>query len=444
MEDDDFSLIELLRVLRTRGALNSVQLQSELGVSQPTVSRLVAAAATRVLVLGQGRATRYALPHPIGTAAAVQPLWWIDEAGIARPFARLSFAERGQVHVEAALPSGRFAITTAGRLPWLLAPLRGEGFLGRALARRLAPQGLPAEPGAWSLEQVLLAALHTPDAPGALVLGEPAPPGGPALEGPSLEGVADTQALALLEQLADGVAQAAPAGSSAGGEQPKFLLRDHDGHPLIVKFSPPRGSPFGERWHDLLHAEALALALLGEHGVPVAAARVVHTPRRTLLLSRRFDRIGRHGRRHAVPLWAVHEAFVPGAPSRWATTCEALEARRRLPAGSAVQVQALAQFGRLIGNTDMHFGNLSLFVAPADVQRGRFTVAPLYDMLPMRWRPDPASGELGLLAFSPDPADLESAARPLAAAFWRRLLDSRDIGRAFRTLAATQHGRTRA
>ncbi|MFO1297307.1 MAG: hypothetical protein U1F25_13120 [Rubrivivax sp.] len=28
----------------------------------------------------------------------------------------------------------------------------------------------------------------------------------------------------------------------------------------------------------------------------------------------------------------------------------------------------------------------------ADLARGRFTLAPVYDMLPMRWRPDLLSG----------------------------------------------------
>jgi hypothetical protein len=41
--------------------------------------------------------------------------------------------------------------------------------------------------------------------------------------------------------------------------------------------------------------------------------------------------------------------------------------------------------------------------------RGHFTMAPLYDMLPMRWRPDAVSGELRLVPFTPDGADLSTA-----------------------------------
>jgi hypothetical protein len=246
-----------------------------------------------------------------------------------------------------------------------------------------------------------------------------------------------------LDRLADAAARGAHAGSSAAGEQPKFLARAGDGWPVLVKFSPPRATPFGMRWHDLLQAEALALTVLGEHGVPVASADFAATAQRSYLVSRRFDRVGRDGRRHALPLHAVHDAFVRGPRQHWAASVEALVAQRRLPAEAAAQVQAIQHFGRLIGNTDMHFGNLSLMVARDDAARGRFTLAPVYDMLPMRWRPDPATGDMGLLPFTPEAVDLQSAARPVAAEFWRRAAALRDTSAAWRALARLLHERLR-
>ena len=138
-----------------------------------------------------------------------------------------------------------------------------------------------------------------------------------------------------------------------------------------------------------------------------------------------------------MPLWAVHEAFVPGPKQHWAATCEALAAQRRLPPEAAAQVQALRHFGRLIGNSDMHFGNLSLWVDPGDVAPGRFGLAPVYDMLPMRWRPDAATGALGLLPFTPETIDLQSPARTVAEVFWRRAAMHASLGKGFRTLART-------
>ncbi len=420
--DVELDLTPLRQLLSTRGVLDSAQLQQALARSQPSVSRLLAAAAGHVLVIGRGRNTRYGWPQPIHGAAGRQALHWVGDDGQVHRWGELSCLPGERVHVRAA---GVETLTT-GRLPWFLAPLRAEGFLGRALARRLAPLGLGAAPEQWPLVHVLFAALQTPDPPGAITLGDTARPELPAL---------------ALDRLAAEAASTLPAGSSAGGEQAKFLARDDAGHPVLVKFSPPRGTPFGERWHELLHAEHLALALLAEHGVPVAASAMLHTAQRTGLVSRRFDRVGRHGRRHVVPLWAAHEAFVPGPAQHWAASCEALERQRRLPTGSAEQARALLQFGRLIGNTDMHMGNLSLAVQPEDVAAGRFTLAPLYDMLPMRWRPDVQTGQLDAMPFTPDPGDTHSAAAPLAAEFWGRVAASAQMGAAFRAMARTMRQR---
>lgn len=418
----------LCGVLAQRGVASAAQLAAALRVSQPTLSRALAALAGEVAVLGAGRATRYGWPQTVLGRAAAQPLHWVHEDGRVERWGTLRFLAGARLHVAA--PG--IDVIGEGALPWLLAPLRGEGFIGRAQAQALTAFGLDRDPGRWPLEHQLFAALHAHDAPGALVLGEPA---APAL--PVLEGAAD------MDRLADAAARGAHAGSSAAGEQPKFLARAADGWPVLVKFSPPRTTPFGARWHDLLRAEALALALLGEHGVPVARAELVATAQRSYLVSRRFDRVGRDGRRHAVPLHAVHDAFVRGPRQHWGASVEALAAQRRLPAEAVAQVRALQHFGRLIGNTDMHLGNLSLQVAHGDAARGRFTLAPVYDMLPMRWRPDPATGEMGLLPFTPEAVDLQSAARPLAAEFWRRAAAQRDTSAEWRGLAQTLHERLR-
>ena len=414
-------LHEALRAtLAQRGVASAQQLAAALRISQPTLSRALAALADEILVLGAGRSTRYAWPHRVLGLAATQALHWVHEDGRIERLGQLHFINGQRVHVAA---PGIEDLSDAA-LPWLLSPLRGEGFIGRTQAQALVAFGLDRDPGRWPLEHQLFAALHVGDAPGAIVLGEHTSPPLPAL-----------QAEVDLDRLADAAVGGAHAGASAGGEQPKFLARHADGQPVLVKFSPHRGTPFGVRWNDLLHAEALALVVLGEHGVPAARGEVVNTARRTYLVSPRFDRVGLAGRRHAVPLHAVHAAFVHGPQQHWAASTEALVAQRRLPADAAAQVHAIRHFGRLIGNTDMHFGNLSLLVARDDAARGRFSLAPVYDMLPMRWRPDHASGDLGLLPFTPEAIDLQSAARPVAAEFWRRAAAQRLVSAEWRQLA---------
>lgn len=148
--------------------------------------------------------------------------------------------------------------------------------------------------------------------------------------------------------------------------------------------APPRGTPFGERWHDLLHAEWLALQVLAEHGFATASTQVIETAARTHLESIRLDRIGAHG--------------------------------------------------RLIGNTDMHFGNLSLWAdEPA---RERFSLAPLYDMLPMRWRPDAFTGLQDYTAFEPQRPPRGAVSIALAQQFWRRLAEHGPVSEPLRSVAA--------
>ena len=436
MDDLDSAVsAAVLAELARRGIATSGQLQAALGKSQPTLSRALRELGSQVAVLGRQRSARYALPRGIAGLPAHQPISWTGPDGLAQEWGWLTHLAGERVHVQA--PG--LDVLTQGRLPWFLAPWKLQGFLGRLWARSPAAAGFDSNPERWRVDQlltVLLQQVH--DLPGAIGLG---PISAPPLVGASLD---PAQRQAHFDSLADSMASTLPAGSSAGGEQAKFITADADGQRhLIVKFTPPRGTPFGERWHDLLHAEALALHTLAAHGVPVASARVIESPRRSYLESTRFDRVGRAGRRHVVPLDAVHDAFVPGPRHHWAASCELLARRRRLPAEAATQARALMQFGRLIGNSDMHFGNFSLLVdSPDDVARGRFALAPVYDMLPMRWRPDPLSGGVfDWLPFEPELQDLASPARPIAGEFWQRVEAHTAIGLGLRRLAATMASR---
>jgi hypothetical protein len=418
---------QILGVLTTRGLVSSPELQAATRKSQPTVSRLLAGLAGQVLVVGRGRSTRYGLPKSIHGAASQQPLHWTSEDGTIRRIGTLSFLANDLVHVETDLVE---SVTTA-TLPWYLTPLQAQGFLGRLLAQRLALQGVSSNPEAWNVETALFAALHLHDPAGAITLGEPPPPH----QHLSLP-LAAERLPAALDALAVDVARTLPAGSSAGGEQPKFLAMLESGQHVLVKFTPPRGTPFGDRWTDLLHAEALASNVLARHGVPVASTHVVSSDTRTYLVSQRFDRVGERGRRHAVSVGAAHAAFVPGSYSNWGVTCEALARGRRLSTEDAARATALLQFGRLIGNSDMHSGNLALMVAAEDLSRPRFSLAPVYDMLPMRWRPDPLlGGAADYSPFEPEATSASSAAAGPAHEFWAELATHDQVSRALRTVA---------
>jgi len=348
----------------------------------------------------------------------------------------LSFLARSQIHIAAEGVNLLFEPSAQQELPWFLAPLRAQGFLGRLQAARLAALGVPANPERWDTHHMLLAALHTQDAPGSLLLGDAA-----LTATQSLPSLPATDPDDTLDNLAADLARTLPAGSSAGGEQPKFLAMAASGQPLLVKFSPPLGTPFGDRWSDLLHAEALANNVLQRHGQAAADCQTLTTKERTYLLSTRFDRFGPQGRAHVVALGAVHAAFVPGPWVNWSNTSDALARQGRLPAEDAKRAAFLLQFGRLIGNTDMHSGNASVFALGdtlAELLRGQFKLAPCYDMLPMRFKPDPLVGLVDYAPFTPDARLATPGVKRAALAFWTRLAQLPAVSPGLRELAQTQ------
>ena len=79
----------------------------------------------------------------------------------------------------------------------------------------------------------------------------------------------------------------------------------------------------------------------------------------------------------------------------------------------------------------MHFGNLSFFVD--DIEKPVLRLAPVYDMLPMMWRPSVNTGELNVLPVVtpvtiPSHEREQAEAREWAMAFWQQaaMLDAID------------------
>jgi hypothetical protein len=273
---------------------------------------------------------------------------------------------------------------TRGHLPWFLTPLRPQGFLGRELAR--SQPSFPGDPEQWSLEQTLhFACTRLEDALGAVELDSgigqltPKSPQPAELRGQDFD------------QRAQAIGQSLPWGSSAGGEQPKFIT-SIQGLWYIVKFTPPKGTPFGERWHHLFQLEKLALETLENNGIAAAHTEILQTTKRSYLQSQRFDRTNTFSTRHIVAAAAIHDEFLKTPRLHWIATCEALVKQNLLSASDARTVALSFLFGKFIGNTDMHFGNLSFFVD--DVVKPKFIPTPVYDMLPMMWRPDIHHGNL--------------------------------------------------
>jgi hypothetical protein len=440
-----------LRLQVAGGALTAQALATALGVNQSTISRGLARMGESVVALGAARRARYALRRPVRNIGDRWPIYRIDANGRAREWARLHTLHGGTL-IEWTGEAPAWAERMTDRegmvegFPFFLGDLRPQGFLGRQEARRVAETlHLPADPRMWGDDDTLVfLQAEGGDLPGDVVVGEA--PLRRVLarqmeeQADDASVVSDGSRATRFPELAAQMAAGGLPGSSAGGEQPKFLaaIRRRGGalQPILVKFSSAMDSQPGRRWADLLAAEAHALAVLAEHGLATAGARVFDAGGRRFLEVARHDRVGAHGRRGVVSLEALHAALgTGGAVNHWGAAAEALARDELIDEAGLATVRRLHSFGELIGNSDMHFGNLSFWLDDTLP----FRPAPAYDMLPMLWAPN-AQGEVAARTLAPRPplpgvlAEWRDAAE-WAGEFWRRVAGDATISREFRAIA---------
>jgi hypothetical protein len=317
-------------------------------------------------------------------------------------------------------------------LPWWLFDMRPQGYLGRAYAARHgADLGLPERLTDWADTHALRALLvHGHDVVGNLLLGDAARDR--FLAAPVPDPITEEQKAEAYARLALEAARGETAGSSAGGEQPKFtayaMTADGPRH-SIVKFSELEEGPVSERWRDLLLAEHLALDTLREAGIPAAKTRILDHGGQRFLEVERFDRVGDLGRRALFSLAALDAEFVWAGAGGWPIIARRLAIDGQIRPEAADGTNLLWAFGTLIGNSDMHGGNLS-FVA----EHGRpYFIAPAYDMTPMSFAPRSGGG-------IPDIISEATIHASVANETWRR---AEELARAFlaRVMAATGFSR---
>jgi serine/threonine protein kinase HipA of HipAB toxin-antitoxin module len=235
--------------------------------------------------------------------------------------------------------------------------------------------------------------------------------------------VAIDDRLAAYARRAEDALAGEEVGSSPGGEQPKFTATVVDGadrYAVLVKFA------VSARWADMLAMEHLALRTLEEGRIAAAVSTLLQDGGNTYLEVQRFDRTPNIlGRRGFVSLMALDSAFTGNGRRSWAVAGQELLALRWVDADTASTMALLHWFGRFIGNTDMHQGNLGFTL----VDDGPLPLCPAYDMLPMYLAP-PRSGAVrppsALTISAPDQigqaAHIQRAAR-MADAFWEQVAD---------------------
>jgi hypothetical protein len=308
-------------------------------------------------------------------------------------------------------------------LPPAMAFAAPSGFLGRQVVAHGAPAALqlPTSLKDWSDDhRIACLVAQSVNLPGDLVFGDAALEREMVLR--QTEPVAESEKLNRYDAMALNL-QEVGYGSSAGGEQPKFLcLIEQRGH-VIVKFARAR-----TRMAELLALEHLALKTLAQAGVPAAKAELLRGAEHVYLEIERFDRRGRFGRLGLLSAGALDDEIF-GRRDNWSAFAERCESAGLLNAEHARRIHTMAAFSELIGNTDRHFENISLFV---DDQGHPTGVTPAYDILPMKYAPIgggvdpdwlPIAPKLGPIGGRPD---VWRVACQAASEFWTQV-SSRDV-----------------
>ena len=439
---------DLIGTLRARPHLPAAELLANLGVSRATLMRAVRTAGPEVLTIGRARRTSYAARRLLRGSAEPQPVFQIDERG--------GSTEVG--HLNLAYPDGsafEFSATSPWPLddsmrdgwfdgiPYFLQDLRPDGFLGRQFARAHAQMlQLGENPREWSDDDALYAiSLLGADQSGNFIVGEGAFRLWLDQIQQPRECLDEARVPEAYIERAQDAMQYGIAASSAGGEFPKFTaLRTLHGAPthVLVKFSGSDESAGTQRWSDLLICEHLAAETIATvQGLSAAQTSILRTGNRTFLEAVRFDRHGIRGRSALCSWAALNHGWFGLAGRPWPEGGARLLQRQLIDGDTAKSITRLWHFGQLIGNTDMHDGNLS-FRPQLSNSRLMLSIAPVYDMLPMLYAPQ-RGVELGPVTFAPRlplPAEREAWQQAAGAAdqFWSRAAAEVRISAPFRAI----------
>jgi hypothetical protein len=375
----------------------SKEIQAATGLSQSSVARQIKKMGDSVIQLQRGRSILYASTCNAFGSDDKLPLGIIDSSGKTILIAFIRPLGSGGFFVE---PVRDVSIFLMGEkrdglyedLPYFLYDLRPQGFLGRQIAQAMTLQSddFPPNPNYWTTNHIGRYLISNgDDLPGNLIFGEQA----------MLR--VKRKPVAVLDKdypaLAKSVMSGEVPGSSMGGEQPKFTAFNGDSlSQMIVKFSPEGDSEVAVRWRDILITEHHAAEVINNSIFPAATSRLFEMDGRLFLETQRFDRLEEFGRSSMISLDVIDREYI-GSGSNWPKVMRKLFKNGMISEQDSFNAESLWYFGRLINNTDMHLGNLSL-----SIDDDLFRLLPVYDMCSMGFAPK-SSGEVQPLTFeAPD------------------------------------------
>ena len=426
-----------IREYLERGPVTSKEIQAAIGLSQAAVSRQLRGMGDSIIRLPGGRSPRYAVTRNAFGGDDKLSLYMVDAHGnnvavaLVRPLAHGGFFVEPLTGIPSVL-LGESGNGLYDDLPYFLSDLGPQGFLGRQIATELSSQSddFPSDPRYWSSDHIgRYLVSNGDDLSGNFKFGQQA-----------LLRVRRRPVITSTEDypaLADSVMSGVIPGSSAGGEQPKFtaFCGERSAH-VIVKFSPKGNDAVARRWRDILITEYHATEAIHAQDFPAAETRLIELDDRLFLESQRFDRAGEYGRMPMLSLQAVDAEFT-GLGSDWPRVMDALHGKNMVSWQHVFDAEFLWCFGRLINNTDMHLGNLSL-----SIEGSVFRLLPVYDMCSMGFAPK-SGGDILLYDFTPpshSSAVLDEYVRSniedMAHDFWERVANDERISDEFREFFA--------
>lgn len=414
------------------GSATSKEIQLQTGLSQTAVARQLRNIGDGAIKLQNGRTPKYALTRTAFGGDDKLPLSMVDAHGNTVLAAYVRPLAHGGYYVEPAtgMPPLLLGESKNGLykdLPYFLLDLTPQGFLGRQIAEEMSNQNsdFPTDPRYWNTNHIgRYLVSNGDDLPGNFKFGEQ------ALLRVRRKPVYTSED--DYPELAESVMRGVIPGSSAGGEQPKFtaFCGSRLAH-VIVKFSPQGDNDVARRWRDILITEFHASEAIHVENFPAAETRLIEKGGRLFLESQRFDRTGEYGRMSMISLQSIDAEFT-GLGSGWPQVMDALSKKDLVSWQHVFDVEFLWCFGRLINNTDMHLGNLSLAI-----EGNVFRLLPLYDMCSMGFAPK-SGGEVPPYHFVPSepkmvnlPDGVEHI-KSMARNFWNRVASDDRISAEFK------------
>ncbi|WP_020560897.1 type II toxin-antitoxin system HipA family toxin YjjJ [Thiofilum flexile] len=441
-----------LRSLLKKGAMSRTEILRLFNINENNLQELLNILNSELIEFGEVKNTSYALRRKIREYNEFY-IWEIPRKGQPTEIGNLI----------PVYPEGYIILWKGDRLvekqyysrslPWWIYDMRPQGFIGRSFANKMAEiLGVSKRINDWSDDEILLAL----QAFGTDVVGNFIITNNRAiyqiLSSINLQPISPYLATNinltirhpeinkkyLYKHLAFQALKAEEVGSSAGGEQPKFVARLFDPNcpiNVIVKFTAPDNNTITRRWASLLQAECLATKVLNQASFASAMSGFLEIDGQYFLEVERFDRVGIEGRLGQVSLAAVDSEFVGQADATWSTQSIELQKQGLISVEDAETMQKLEAFGRMIGNADMHLGNLSFF----HEQTTNLRLAPVYDMLPMLFAPR-ASGHIPndvpeIRLVTPPALKYWQEMFPIALQYWQQILTLPQPDETFKPIA---------